>query len=193
MVHEARQAQRDVADLRQQNQQLLMSMVSGQQQQLRQAQPQAPAVEIDPERRKEVEALLAPILLQQQQQYAQLAMQTGQVQLAAAVQGQHPEVAKRTQAIWSDAVMKGAHLNGFTPAQALTWAKGELVDMLVASAAQSRQVQQGQAFNGQSQVLPTQSAVAPPQQNQQLPEPDMDEEPEKASAYYAQRLGTKGF
>lgn len=192
-AHDAeRRREAEVNELRQMNQQLLMSVAQGQQTQ-QYAQSAQPAVDIDPERRKEIDAVMAPLIAQQQRQYAALVFQTGQAQLAAVTSGQHPEVARRTQAIWADAVAKGAHLNGFTPQQALTWARGELVDVLVADAQKGQQVRQGQQLNAQPQGLPVQSAVVPRQNAQQASEPDLDEDPEKASAYYAQRLGEKSF
>lgn len=188
-AHDAeRRREAEVNELRLMNQQLLMSRMEQQV-----PQPVAPAVDIDPERRKEIDAVMAPLIAQQQRQYAALVFQTGQAQLAAVTSGQHPEVARRTQAIWADAVAKGAHLNGFTPQQALTWARGELVDVLVADAQKGQQVRQGQQLNAQPQALPAVGSVAPRQNAQQVAEPDLDEDPEKASAFYAQRLGEKSF
>ena len=188
---EKRLRESENSELRQMNQQLLMTMAQGSMQ--HQQPASAPPVDIDPEVKKQLDAYTAPLLQQQQAQFAQMMAQTGSQQLGFVTQGQHPEVAKRTNAIWQDAVMKGAHLRGFTPQQALTWARGELVDLLVQEAAKGQQVQQGQQFNTRPQVLTPQSAVAPTPGSQQVAEPDLDDDPEKASALYAQRLAGKSF
>lgn len=192
LTFQKHEAERRFQESQQMNQQLLMSMTQGQIHQQAPVQ-QAPQVEIDPEQRKVMEAYMAPLLAQHQRQLAQMAFQSGQAQLQAALQGQHPAVAKRTQEIWQDAVSKRAHENGFTPAQALTWAKGEMVDLLVQEAGKNQQVQQGRQWNAQPQAITTQSLSAPQNGSQQTQAPDLDDDPEAASAFYAQRLAGKNF
>lgn len=191
LVAERHAAAREAAELRQMNQQLLMTMAQGQVQQ--QAPAPLPQVDIDPEVRKQLDAYTQPLLQQQQAQFAQMMAQTASQQLGFVVQGQHPEVAKRTALIWNDAVMKGAHLKGFTPQQALTWARGELVDLLVQEATKGQQAQQVQQFNAAPQALRANSAVAPAPGSPNAADPDLDDDPEKASALYAQRLQGKTF
>lgn len=186
-----RRHQAEMQELRSLNTQLLSTFAAGQPQ----PQVQQPQVEIDPEIKKQMEAYTAPLLQQQQRQMSQVVLQMGQQALEAVVQGQDPRVAQRTRALYADAVAKGAHItHGFTPQQALTWARGELFDQLVADANKSKQVQQGQSFNAQPQGLPAQSAVAPsPGTKQAATAPDPEEDPEGASAFYAQQLAGKTF
>lgn len=187
-AHEAeRRRDSETQELRQMNQQLLLAMASGQ------AQAQAPQVEIEPDERKKYEAFMAPQLAALRAQQDSFLAQSMQMQLESVVKGQHPEVERRARAIFADAISKGAHKTGFNPVAALTYAKGELADVLLAAATQNAQVAQGQNFNRQSQTLTSQSVVVPNAANQQVAEPDLDDDPEKASAFYAQRLGNKAF
>jgi hypothetical protein len=184
---------RELDDLRNTNQQMMLALAQRNQE----PQVQLPQVEIDPERKKEMDAYLQPLLQQQAAQHARQIAQLTQAQLPGLLQGQDPRVSARAQEIWNHAQASGDHLRGFTPQQALVYAKGELADALIAAArvpAVNPAVAQTQQYNAQGQVLPGQTTTPPAGQRQAAkPPPDMDEDPEGAAAYYAAKLGDTPF
>ncbi len=163
-------------------------------------QPQAPQApeNLDPEVRKWMEWQTSQIQNQTRQQQALFASQLGDQQLNASLPSEHALVQQRAKFIWEDAKAKGAHLNGYTPAMAINYARGELYPQIVADLQKNQQaaqtVQTAQRMAQASIPVTAQSHQATagvPQQNQ--PVPDLDEDPEAASNFYLARLGDKAF
>lgn len=109
-----------------QNQQL-MSLLLQQQQQGPRAQPQDPyaGVELDPDDRKKIEAVISPQLkqLQEMQRQMQFQFELAQVQQAASVYGD-PRITELSVRLLQDWRQKG--FSGWTPADAVDHAMGLL-------------------------------------------------------------------
>lgn len=127
---------------------------------------------------------------------AQHASQLGDAQLAHATKNEHPLVAQRAQLIWQDAKQKGAVAQGFTHEQAILYARGQMWEQVIADQAKgSAAAQAANAQRAMTSGQPITNQSPPPVSgaSQTKAPPDMDEDPEGAAAFYAERLGHSTF
>lgn len=188
-INELTAAKYDAERKAQEYEQLVMRMMS--ERTVASPAPSAPQVEIDPDQKRLMDAYMKPMIDAMQKQQAQIAASAADHQFSSISVNQHPLVAQRARAIWEDVKRQGLHTQGFTPQQALTYAKGELADTLLAEAQAGQAANASQVHNSRgSTPITTQSAVRNPAQVA-LTEPDMDADPDAAIAFYARQLGDK--
>lgn len=178
-----REAERGQSELREQNMVLLQTLATGSQVQT----PAAPAVEIDPERVKEMDAYVTPKVRQLEQMLARVEGALMQSEFQRAAQGVDPEIAREAEKLQANWRKQG--FTGWTPQDALVYAAG--AQALKQSPQQQANAQRAQFNALQGGIQQGQGALPShaPTQKRNLPT-NIDELPLHAQlALYEKELG----